>query len=190
MSLEGAKISLIYVASAVVQALKNDTAINAVQPMRNGWLIYVCTMADRSCLVSTGITLAGQYVPLQSEERVHHKSTVKLTLRDLPLHSVSSEDVLETLKAVCEVQSEVQYANVWFEGRLTNIRNGDCFVCIDLNDLSKFEEFFSIGEHRACVFKPKMHLTCKHCGKDGHHASDMSCPARVPAEMSGTVEAF
>ncbi len=46
-------------ASAVVQALKDDTAIDAVQPMRNGWLIYVCTMADHAHLVSTGITIAG-----------------------------------------------------------------------------------------------------------------------------------
>ena len=115
---------------------------------------------------------------------------MKLTLRDLPLHSVSNEDVLEALKAVCEVQSEVQYANVWFEGWLTNIRNGDSFVYVHLNDLSKFEEFFSFGEHRARVFKPKMHLTCKCCGKDGHHASDLACPAYVPTEMSGTVEAF
>ena len=145
VSPEGAKISLMCVESAVVQALKDDTAIDAVQPMRNGWLIYVHTMADRSCLVSTGITLAGQYIPLQSEERVHCKSTVKLTLRDLLLHSVSNEDVLEALKVVCEVKSEVQYANVWFEGQLTNIRNGDHFVYVDLSDLSKFEEFFSVG---------------------------------------------
>ena len=106
------------------------------------------------------------------------------------MHSVSNEDVLEALKTVCEVQSEVQYANIWFEGQLINIRNGDCFVYIDLNDLSKFEEFFSVGKHRAYVFKPKMHSNCKHCGKDGHHASDLTCPARVPAEMSGRVEAF
>ncbi len=115
---------------------------------------------------------------------------MKLTLRDLPLHSVSNEDMLEALKEVCEVQSEVQYANVWFKGWLTNIRNGDHFVYVDLNNLLKFEEFFSVGEHRAHVFKPKMHSTCRHCGKDGHHASDMNCPARVPVEMSGTVEAF
>ena len=38
---------------------------------------------------------------------MHCKSTVNLTLRDLPLYSVSNEDMLEALKAVCEVQSEV-----------------------------------------------------------------------------------
>ena len=64
VSSEGAKISLMCVASAVVQAFKDNTAIDAIQPMRNGWLIYIHTMADRSHLVSTGITLAGQYVPL------------------------------------------------------------------------------------------------------------------------------
>ena len=64
VSPEGAKISLMCVASAVVQALKDDIAIDAVQPMRNGWLIYIHTMADRSHLVSTGITLADWCMPL------------------------------------------------------------------------------------------------------------------------------
>ena len=73
---------------------------------------------------------------------------------------------------------------------MTNIRNGDHFVYVDLSDLSKFEEFLLVGEYRAHVFKPKMHLTCKQCGKDSHHTSDLTCPACIPVEMSGIVEAF
>ncbi len=44
--MEGSKIAIMCAASAVVQALKDDTALDAIQPMRYGWLIYVRTMAD------------------------------------------------------------------------------------------------------------------------------------------------
>ena len=125
-----------------------------------------------------------------AQKRVHRKTTVKLTLRDLPLHAVSNEDVLDTLCPICEVQSEVQYANVWYDGRLTNIRNGDRFVYIDTTDVSKFGDTITVGEHRARIIKPKMLSTCKRCGKEGHHATDLTCPARVPEEMKGTVEVF
>ncbi len=64
MSAEGNLIPLIQVATSVAQALKDPTAVDAVQPMRNGWCIYICTMADRATLVNVGITLAGKYIPL------------------------------------------------------------------------------------------------------------------------------
>ncbi len=66
VSTEGACIPLIQVATAVVQSLKDDTAIDAVQLMCNGWCIYVHTHADQTALVNLGITLVGKYIPLKS----------------------------------------------------------------------------------------------------------------------------
>ncbi len=37
---------------------------------------------------------------------------VKITLKDLPLHTVSNLEVLEAVKEVCEPTSEVSYCNV------------------------------------------------------------------------------
>ncbi len=100
------------VASTVVQALKDDTALDAIQPMRYGWLIYIHTIADCEKLVSLGITLAGRYIPLRPELCSNCKTTVKVTLKDLPLHAVSNSEVLEALHEVLEVESEVSYCNV------------------------------------------------------------------------------
>ncbi len=121
VSVEGAKIAIMCVASAIVQALKDNTALDAIQLMRYGWLIYIHIITDHKKLVSLGIILAGRYIPLRSELCSNCKTTVKVTLKDLPLHAVSNSEVLEALHEVLEVESEVSYCNVWYEGRPTNI---------------------------------------------------------------------
>ncbi len=59
ISIEGVCIPLIQVASAIVQVLWDDTALDAVQPMWNGWCIYLRTIAHRTKLVNSGLTLVG-----------------------------------------------------------------------------------------------------------------------------------
>ena len=91
--------------------------LDAVQPMRSGWYIYMWTQFDRDQLIQKGIVVAGKYVALRSEVIVRCNDAVMVTLKDLLLHSVSNEQVLESLKTVCQVESEVCYSNVWFEGK-------------------------------------------------------------------------
>ena len=79
------------------------------------------TQADHSLLVSRGFNIAGQHVMLRSELRSQQCASVKVTLKDLPLYSVSNEDILETVKEHCKVASEVRYANLWYEGKMTSI---------------------------------------------------------------------
>ncbi len=118
VSVDGTKIPLIHVATSIVQALQDDSVIDAVQPMPNGWCIYLRTNADRLHLIETGLTLAGKYISLCSESHQSpRKSTVKLMLKDLPLHTVSNTDMLENLQDFCKVQSEVNYSNVWHNGQ-------------------------------------------------------------------------
>ena len=62
---------------------------------------------------------------------------MKITLKDLLLHSVSNEQVLEALKEVCPVQSEVHYSNVWHDGKPTTIRNGNRFAYVAAQDVGK-----------------------------------------------------
>ncbi len=95
--------------------------LDAVQPMRSGWYIYIRTQFDRDQLIQKGIIVAGKYVALRSEAMARQCDAVKVTLKDLPLNSVSNEHVLESLKEICLVESEVSYSNVWFEGKPTMI---------------------------------------------------------------------
>ena len=85
------------IACAVVQTLNDVHSVDAVQPMRTGWLIYFQTQADWECLVVQGLTIAGNYIQLQNDLRSSARMTVKITLRDLPLHAVDNAQVLEVL---------------------------------------------------------------------------------------------
>ncbi len=91
------RISLMQIACAVVQTLNDVHSVDAVQPMRTGWLIYFQTQADWECLVVQGLTIAGNYIQLQNDLRSSARMTVKITLRDLPLHAVDNAQVLEVL---------------------------------------------------------------------------------------------
>ena len=74
---------------------------------------------------------------------------MKIILKDLPLHSVGNKDVLESVKEYCEVLLIVNYSNIWYNGCLTNIYNGDRFVYIAATDLDKVPDQIDVGEYRA-----------------------------------------
>ena len=151
------------IAMAVVQALQDDSAIDAVQPMQNGWCIYIHTLTDRVNLINSGITLAGCYIPLQSKTASHRWPSVKITIKDLPLHAVDNEDILEVVKEHCEVQSAVAYANIWYNGHLMNIQNGNRFVYILQQDLPDLPDHVQVSDYQGCIFKPKAETMCKCC---------------------------
>ncbi len=141
-------------------------------------------------LITKGLTVAGKYVALHSEYKSASRNSVKITLRDLPLHDVGNEDVLEALHELCTVLSTISYSNIWHNGQLTNICNGDRFVYIDAVDLPKILDVIDVGEYRAHVVHPKAISVCRCCHKEGHCASDNSCPAKALQEIQNGVEAF
>ena len=69
VSADGECISLMQVATAVLQIMGDQSTIDAVQPMRQGWYIYMRTLKDHAMLVERGLTIAGRFVPLRSELR-------------------------------------------------------------------------------------------------------------------------
>ena len=121
--------------------------------------------------------IAGKHIALHSEVHSNKQATMKTTLKDLPLHSVSNEDVLSVVKEYCPIQSEVHYANLWHEGKLTSVQNGDRYFYINQSDVSKLPTELQVTEHKAHVFKPLAVTTCKQCGQQGHHPADLKCPA-------------
>ncbi len=70
-------------------------------------------------------------------------------MKDLPLHSVGSDEVLEAVKEICSVTSVVNYLNLWFEGKMTNIRNGGHFLYIDVKDIPKLPATLQVGAVQA-----------------------------------------
>ncbi len=187
---ETAHVPLFQVATAVMQVMGNTDTLDAVQPMRYGWYIYMCMMTDRSTLIAKGINLNGHYITLQSEVRSNQKNTVKVTLKDLPLHSVLNEDVLDAMKTHCEVHLEVKYSNLWHEGKATTIWNGDRYLYVTLSDAQKLPQTIDVLTYKARVFKPLSVTKCKRCGVEGHCPSDDKCPAKAPVELQDTVEPF
>ena len=74
-------------------------------------------------------------------------------IKDLPLHSVDNEAVLEHMHGLCEVTSIVNYSNLWFEGKVTSIHNGDYYLYIAKQDVSKLPNVVEICGYKAQVFK-------------------------------------
>ncbi len=105
--------TLLQIATAVADALGDDIAVDAVQPMRTGWWIYLQMQADRARLVAQGLTLGGRHIPLHSKFHTTQMKTVKVTVKDLPLHVVDNEQVLSVISDLCVVKSEIFYGMVW-----------------------------------------------------------------------------
>ena len=186
----GQRIPLIQIATAVVQALKDETAVNTIQPMHSGWWIYLKTEMDHQRLVNVGMTIAGRYVQLRMEMRPRNKTSVKITIKDLPLYDVDNSEVLEMLSDICSVQSEVNYSTIWFKGKLTSIRNGDKFVYLSEDQLNKLLETLEIKNYKARISRPVALSQCKRCNQVGHLAKHKNCPALMPEEIKQTIEPF
>ena len=133
-----------------------------------GGMVYMCTLVDHTALVKHGLHLAGKFILLQSETRAGMKELVKVTLCDLPLHSVSNEEVLNAMKKVCSVISPVFYTNLWYNGYATNICNGDRYLYVDAATANKIPDQLDVGKHVSWVVKPATLLCCKRCGNAGH----------------------
>ena len=116
VSTEGHHIPSATVAIAVTKAIASEK-VDTVQATKNGWQIYVRSEQDCVELQAVGIQLAGKHIPLNVAQGQGLHSTVKLVLKDLPLHEVSNEHVLEAVKQYAEVVSEVRYSNIWVNGQ-------------------------------------------------------------------------
>ncbi len=149
--MDGVHTPLIQIALAVTQALGNDEAVNGVQSMWAGWCIYVRTQADCNELVTKGITVVGKYIALCSEFQSSYKVSAKIMIRDLSLHVVDNEEVLSVIHPLCSVLSLVSYSNVWYNGKMTNICNGDRFLYVEESDLDKLPELLQISEYTASL---------------------------------------
>ena len=106
------------------------------------------------------------------------------------MHSVLNEDVLDAMKAHCEVHSKMKYSNLWHEGKATTIWNGDRYLYVTLSDAQKLPQSIDVSMYKARVFKPLSVMKCKRCSAEGHHLSDDKCPAKAPVELQDTVEPF
>ena len=98
--------------------------IDGIQAMKLGWNIYMKTEVDRAQLLMAGLSIAGCHVLLAVSHKDNTES-VKLIIKDLPLHEVSNQDVLAILKENFEVLSDMKSSNIFIDGKHTHLQNGD-----------------------------------------------------------------
>ena len=103
---------------------------------------------------------------------------------------MGNEEVLEAMKEVCSVTLAVNYSNLWFNGKMTNIWNGNCFLYVDAKDVPKLPNTLQVGSVQARIFKPIGMLTCKQCGNVGHRPADEACPVRATEDIQQSIETF
>ncbi len=147
VSSEGERISLVQIATSVIQAMHSDSSLDAVQPMKLGWHIYMRMLANRAKLVERGLHVTGWFVLLWSEVCSAALQSVKVILKDLPLHCMDDKDVLDSLQKVCKVNSTVKYSNLWYNSKATNIRNGDRYVYVNSLQVGKLPEVIYVGDY-------------------------------------------
>ncbi len=172
VSLDNGKTPLMSVTAAMVQSVGSDLCVDAVQPMKSGWWIYLRTAVDHELLIQKGLTLNGKHIQLCSEIRPADRKTVRVTLRDLPLHTVDNSDILDALSDNFTVTSEVQYSTIWHNGKPTSIRNGDRYVYMHEDTVAKLPDTLKVGEYTARIFKPPALTRCRRCGGTGHRQND------------------
>ena len=189
VSATGFKAPLIDVAIAIAKVV-SDKNVDAVQLTRNGWQIYVKTEADRAVLMTSGMDLVGKHISVASLGDHVHSPNVKITIKDLPLHEVSNEEVLAVLKTITNIASPVKYSNIWLDSHQTHLRNGDRFVYIPEASVKDLPSNLFIREFKARVHKPVAYARCSRCQETGHHVSSNDCPALAPPEVHDSTEAF
>ena len=120
-----------------------DINVDDIQLIWSGWQIYIKTKKDWTSLFSQGIQLAGKWISLQVPVREPGFSTnAKIILKDLPMNEVSNEDVLQAVKRLVDIRSEVWYSNIWIDGKRMHLQNGDRFFYIGESDMACFDKTF------------------------------------------------
>ncbi len=174
VSFKGFRTPLIDIAATVGQVV-GDENVDAIQPTRNGWQIYVRTDLDHVNLIASGMDVAGKHLSLELHPFTVTTPNVKIILKDLPLHEVGNNVILISVKTICPIASEVKYSNIWVDGRRTHLHNGDCFFYVVEDHVSKFDAHLQIHDYRARVIKPILYSKCSRCQQVGHKASADWC---------------
>ena len=144
--------------AVAVGKVVGDINVDAIQPTRNGWQIYVKMEKDRAVLIATGLNIAGKHVLLESHT-FPANNNVKITIKDLPLNEVSNEEVLEGIKALTPVSFPVKYCNIWIDGHHTHLCNRDHFFVCPLRTHPEFtsnhdgERYESMNIQTNCLLK-------------------------------------
>ena len=116
VSWEGHWIPIADVVTSIAAAVENADQIDGIQALKAGWNIYMKTEVDHAALLLVSINLAGRHVTLMPY-RHENNDLVKIIIKDLPLHEVSNQDVLSSVKEHMDILSDVRYSNVYVDGK-------------------------------------------------------------------------
>ncbi len=96
---------------------------------------------------------------------------------------------LKSLEGV-DIQSLVHYSNIFVNSQRTHLRNGDWFVYVMEQSVSKLVKSLIIEDFPTRVIKKVIYSRYSHCQNIGHKASSDDCPARTPPEVSDSIQVF
>ncbi len=137
----------------------------------------------------TGINLVGRHVSL-SVSRRDQSNTVKIIIKDLPLHEISNGIMLSELKQHAKVSSDVKYCNVYVNGKRMHLQNRDRFAYVTQEEMSKIPDTLFVQGFKARIFKPPKFQTCHQCGEIGYLAKNDQCPALALEDIRASIQPF
>ena len=189
VSWEGSQIPITEVATAITKIVDAADQIDGIQVIKAGWNIYMKIESDRAQLLLSGVNIAGRHVALTAA-RKENSDSVKIILKDLPLHEVLNQDTLTLVKEHVDVLSDVKYSNIFVDGRRMHLCNGDRFLYISPEQVDKLPSIMHCKGFPARVVKPIRYQTCFCYGQVRHRAASDDCPALALVKVKQTIQPF
>ena len=162
--------------------------VDAAQPVRGIWRIYVKSREARVSLLSKNISIRGQNILLYDKNpQVTHANSPdekmeRITIKDIPLSVDNSviENFLKDRDGV-ELTSVIKYSKERTEeGTQTDYRNGDRYVFARHPIQPPLPRNLNIGSHRCRVYHETQEKRCRACKQEGHSFRDPMCLAYDP----------
>ncbi len=174
---------------SIAATVENAHQIDGIQALKAGWNIYMKTEVDCAVLLLVGINLTGRHMTL-IPYRCENNDSVKIIIKDLPLHEVLNQDVLSSVKEHLDILSDVKYSNVYVDGKQMHLRNGDWFLYIAPDQIEKVPTTLQCQAFVACIIKPVKFQSCHRCGHVGYKALSPDCPGLALEEVRQMIQPF
>lgn len=185
---EGEILTPLEVCLSAERTIERD-CIYGAQKIKNLWRLYPTNREARATLLVDGVNLRRNNVVLfDKNPYVHglHDSAVqpemvRINIKDIPL-SYDNNEIVKYLRAArpgIKIDGHIQYScERNEENNLTNYRNGDRFVKVEVDSLpTPFQRNVTIGRFKARIHHKgqPVNIKCIICGKVGHKAGSPNC---------------
>ena len=156
----------------------NASHITGLQRINGLWRIYVDNLEDKVTLLSKGLQLRGNILPLLSTNpgRLDGEQTLQVRIKDIPLSVDDGVLTRELILQGAEVISATR-EKLRITGKLVNCETGDRLITIKASSLkTPLKRFMYFSHFKAKVFhygqEAKRAQKCSKCFEEGHTFKD------------------